>query len=62
MIGKISKGATFHGCVKYAMGKDEAKLLVAEGILIGTVKEVSDSFEMQRAMRPTIKQVHPTNA
>lgn len=56
MIGKISKGATFHGCVKYAMGKDEAKLLVAEGILIGTVKEISDSFEMQRAMRPTIKQ------
>lgn len=56
MIGKISKGATFHGCVKYAMSKDEAKLLIAEGVLIGTVKEISDSFEMQRAMRPTIKQ------
>ena len=56
MIGKISKGATFHGCVKYAMSKDEAKLLAAEGVLIGTVKEISDSFEMQRAMRPTIKQ------
>lgn len=56
MIGKISKGATFHGCVKYAMSKDEAKLLAAEGVLIGTVKEISDSFEMQRAMKPAIKQ------
>lgn len=31
MIGKISKGAGFRGCVNYVLGKPDAKLLAAEG-------------------------------
>ena len=27
MIGKLKKGASFGGCVRYVTGKDEAKIL-----------------------------------
>ena len=30
MIGKISKGAGFRGCVNYVLGKPDARLLAAE--------------------------------
>ena len=33
MIGKISKGAGFRGCINYVLGKPDAKLLAAEGVL-----------------------------
>ena len=36
MIGKISKGAGFRGCINYVLGKPDAKLLVAEGVHIST--------------------------
>lgn len=56
MIGKIKKGASFGGCVKYVMCKDEAKLLDAQGVLLTSIKDIIGSFELQRSMRPTIKQ------
>ena len=31
MIGKISKGTGFKGCVNYVLGKPDARLLTAEG-------------------------------
>lgn len=37
MIGKISKGAGFKGCVNYVLGKQEARLLAAEGVLTDSI-------------------------
>ena len=36
MIGKLKKGASFGGCVRYVTGKDEAKILASDGVLLGT--------------------------
>ena len=32
MIGKISKGSNFKGCVKYVTGKDKAEFLSGQGV------------------------------
>ena len=31
MIGKIKKGKSFGGCIRYVMGKDDAKILESDG-------------------------------
>ena len=33
MIGKIKKGSGFKGCVNYVLGKEQAALLHADGVL-----------------------------
>ena len=33
MIGKIKKGSGFKGCVNYVLGKEQAVLLHADGVL-----------------------------
>ena len=38
MIGKITKGSGFRGCVSYVLGKDQAKLLAYCGVLVNPVK------------------------
>ena len=52
MIAKIVKGASFRGCVQYVTGKDEAKILVSDGVLLGSVGNIADSFEYQRGLNP----------
>ena len=47
MIGKIKKGKSFGGCVRYVMGKDDAKILASDGVLLGTNREMIDSFNCQ---------------
>ena len=44
MIGKISKGAGFKGCVNYVLGKPEARLLTAEGVLTDSIQTITDCF------------------
>lgn len=56
MIGKIKKGKSFGGCVRYVMGKDDAKILASDGVLLGTNKEMIDSFNCQCLLNPKIKQ------
>ena len=56
MIGKIKKGKSFGGCVRYVMGKDDAKILESNGVLLGTNKEMIDSFNCQCLLNPKIKQ------
>lgn len=51
MIGKIKKGKSFGGCVRYVMGKDDAKILASDGVLLGTNKEMIDSFNCQCIIR-----------
>ena len=55
MIGKLKKGASFGGCVRYVTGKDEAKILAYDGVLLGTNAEIVQSFELQRQLNPRIK-------
>ena len=35
MIGKLKKGCSFGGCIRYVAGKDEAKILASDGVLLG---------------------------
>ena len=55
MIGKLKKGSSFVGCVRYVTGKDEAKILASDGVLLDTNAEIVQSFELQRQLNPRIK-------
>lgn len=55
MIGKLKKGNSFGGCIRYVTGKDEAKIIVSDGVLLGTNAEITQSFELQRQLNPRIK-------
>ena len=56
MIGKVMKRAAFKGCVNYVMNKQDAKLISADGVLLGNVNNIIQSFNAQRLMKPNIKQ------
>ena len=55
MIGKLKKDSSFAGCIRYVTGKDEAKILASDGVLLGTNAEIVQSFELQRQLNPRIK-------
>ena len=55
MIGKLKKGSSFAGCIRYVTCKDEAKIIVSDGVLLGTNAEMTQSFELQRQLNPRIK-------
>ena len=55
MIGKLKKGSSFGGCIRYVTGKDEAKIIASDGVLLGTNVEMTQSFELQRQLNPRIK-------
>ena len=55
MIGKLKKGTSFGGCIRYVTGKDEAKILASDGVLLGTNTEMTQSFDLQRQLNPRIK-------
>lgn len=55
MIGKLKKGSSFAGYIRYVTGKDEAKILASDGVLLGTNAEITQSFELQRQLNPRIK-------
>lgn len=56
MIGKITKGSSFRGCVSYVLGKQDARLLEAEGVLADGIPAVVAGFQAQRMMNPDIRQ------
>ena len=56
MIGKIKKGKSFGGCIRYVMGKDNAEIIESDGLLLGSNREMIDSFNYQRLLNPKIKQ------
>jgi excisionase family DNA binding protein len=41
MIGKLKKGSSFGGCIRYVTGKDEAKIIASDGVLLGTNAEMN---------------------
>lgn len=55
MIGKLKKGNSFGGCIRYVTGKDEAKIIASDGVLLGSNAEITQSFELQRQLNPRIK-------
>ena len=55
MIGKIKNGSGFKGCVNYVLGKEQAALLHAEGVLVESKQDIIRSFCMQTEMNPGLK-------
>ena len=55
MIGKIKKGKSFGGCIRYVMGKDNAEIIDSDGVLLGNIREITDSFDYQRELNPKDK-------
>ena len=54
MMAKIVKGGSFGGCVRYVMGKMDAKLLAADGVLLENKQSIIDSFEAQSLLNPRL--------
>ncbi len=59
MIGGITKGSCFSGCVEYALAlkekNKEARLLYSEGLLTDTPKDIIDGFECQRHLNNRVQ-------
>ena len=59
MIGGITKGSCFSGCVEYALAlkekNKEARLLYSEGLLTDIPKDIIDGFECQRHLNSRVK-------
>ncbi len=51
MIGKIRKGRSFGGCIRYVTQKDDAEIIASEGVLLGTAEEMARSFRCGEASR-----------
>ena len=54
MIGKITKGSEFAGCIAYVLREDKARLLASEGVS-GTPEEMAEQFELQTLLNDKIK-------
>ncbi|MBP3254541.1 MAG: relaxase/mobilization nuclease domain-containing protein [Bacteroidales bacterium] len=54
MIGKITKGSEFAGCVSYVLREDKARLLASEGVS-GTPEEMAEQFELQTLLNDKVK-------
>lgn len=59
MIGGITKGSDFSGCVEYVLAlkekNKEARLLYSEGLLADTPKDIIDGFECQRYLNSRVQ-------
>lgn len=59
MIGVITKGSCFSGCVEYVLAlkeeNKEARLLYSEGLLTDTPKDIVDGFECQRHLNSRVQ-------
>ncbi len=55
MIGKITKGKSFSGCIKYILDKEKGtKLLDAQYVRLKSKESIIQSFVMQAKLRPTL--------
>ena len=54
MIGKIKKGRSFGGCIRYVTQKDDAEIIASEGVLLGTAEEMARSFRWQCLLNPDV--------
>jgi len=54
MIGKITSGRSFGGCVRYVVQKDTARVLDGLGIRLADVKRMIADFNFQRSANPEL--------
>lgn len=54
MIGKVVIGKTFGGCISYVVQKKDAQLLYSTGIRTENIRTMTDDFNMQRKIRPSL--------
>lgn len=54
MMAKITKGSSFGGCVRYVMNKKDARLIAANGVLLGNHTTIAQSMEDQAQMNPRL--------
>ena len=54
MIGKIMKAASFKRCVQYVTGKEDAKILASDGVLLTSTQDIIDSFMFQQQLNHRI--------
>ena len=48
------KAASFSRCVHYVTGKEDARILASDGVLLTSTQDIIDRFEFQRQMNPRI--------
>ena len=54
MIGKITKGTSFGGCVNYVLKEEKSRLLEAVGVE-GSPSEMAEKFELQTLLNDKVK-------
>lgn len=56
MIGKLTKGTSFGGCVRYVLKEEKARLLEAIGVE-GTPEQMAEQFELQSLLNNKVKNI-----
>ncbi|TKC01864.1 relaxase/mobilization nuclease domain-containing protein [Pedobacter cryotolerans] len=56
MIGKITSGKSFGGCVRYVVEKQDAELVFGDGVRSEDAKLATADFNLQRRLRPGLGQ------
>lgn len=55
MIGKITGGKSFGGCVRYVVEKQSAEILFGEGVRLEETAKMTMDFNMQRLLNPELE-------
>ncbi len=55
MIGKITGGKSFGGCVRYVVEKQGSEILFGEGIRLEETAKMTKDFNMQRLLNPDLE-------
>ena len=56
MIGKLTKGTSFGGCVRYVLKEEKARLLEAVGVE-GSPEQMAEQFELQSLLNDKVKNI-----
>lgn len=56
MIGKLTKGTSFSGCVRYVLKEEKARLLEAVGAE-GSPEQMAEQFELQSLLNDKVKNI-----
>lgn len=56
MIGKLTKGTSFDGCVCYVLKEEKARLLETVGVE-GSPEQMAEQFELQSLLNDKVKNV-----
>lgn len=59
MIGKLTKGTSFSGCVRYVLKEEKARLLEAIGVE-GSPEQMAEQFELQSLLNDKVKTLSDT--